>query len=93
MQGFYGLALAIYANFIPKAVGRFRDPVSAMRWEAVLRVSGWAYMLGGLAYAAAGLLGFPNPVPFALLGTATAYVMGYSAQAFMEPGPRQCGLI
>jgi hypothetical protein len=88
---FTGLALAVYANFMPKKIGSFRNPASAIRMEQVLRVSGWAYMLGGLAYAIASLLPLPDDVPVALLGTATAYVLGYTIWAFMEHGPRKGG--
>jgi hypothetical protein len=86
-QAFIGLTLAVYANFLPKSLGTFRNAASAMRMEAVLRVSGWAYMLGGLAFAVTSLLPLPYMVPIALLGTATAYVLGYSVWAFMEHGP------
>ena len=87
LQVFSGLVLAVYANFLPKTLGSFRDPVSAMRMEQVLRVSGWAYMLGGLGFAVTSLLPLPDAIPLAVLGTATAYVLGYSAWAFMEHGP------
>lgn len=86
LQVFNGLALAVYANFLPKQVGTFRNPAQAMCMEQVLRVSGWAFMLGGLAYAIASLLPLPDDVPIALLGSATAYVLGYSIWAFMAPG-------
>jgi len=82
-----GLALAVYANFLPKSIGRFRDPASAMCMQSVLRVSGWAYMLGGLAFAVTSLLPVPDAVPAILLGTATAYVLGYSTWAFMVRSP------
>jgi hypothetical protein len=88
---FSGLVLAAYANTLPKTIGKFRDPQSAIRMEQVLRVSGWAYMLGGLGYAAASLLPLPDAVPLTLLGAATAYVLGYSIWAFMEPGSARCG--
>ena len=88
---FTGLALAVYANFLPKTLGSFRNPASAIRMEQVLRVSGWAYMLGGLAYAVTSLLPLSDTVPLALLGTATAYVLGYTIWAFMEHGPRKGG--
>ncbi|THD70603.1 hypothetical protein [Phenylobacterium sp.] len=84
---FIGLTLAVYANFLPKSLGNFRNPASALRMEQVLRVSGWAYMLGGLGYALTSVLPLPDAVPIALLGTATAYVLGYSAWAFLEHGP------
>ena len=86
LQVFNGLALAVYANFLPKSLGTFRNPAQAMCMEQVLRVSGWAFMLGGLAYAVASLLPVPVEVPIALLGSATAYVLGYSAWAFMGRG-------
>ena len=87
LQVFSGLTLAVYANFLPKTLGAFRNPAQAMRMEQVLRVSGWAYMAGGLAYAVTSILPLPDAVPIALLGTATAYVLGYSAWAFLEHDP------
>lgn len=84
LQVFSGLILAVYANFLPKTLGTFRDPMSAMRMESVMRVSGWAYMLGGLAFAVTSLPPLPEAVPIAALGTATAYALGYAAWAFME---------
>jgi hypothetical protein len=88
---FSGLALAVYANFLPKKLGSFRNPAVAMCMESVLRVSGWAYMLGGLAYAVTSLLAVPDPIPATLLLTATAYVLGYSSWAFMESTRRKGG--
>ncbi|HZZ33287.1 MAG TPA: hypothetical protein VFE10_14980 [Phenylobacterium sp.] len=87
LQVFNGLILAIYANFLPKRLGNFRNPASAVRMEQVLRVSGWAFMLGGVGFAVASLLPIPVEVPIALLSSATAYVLGYCAWAFMEHGP------
>ncbi|WP_372784416.1 hypothetical protein [Phenylobacterium sp.] len=89
LQVFSGLVLAAYANFLPKTLGTFRNPESAIRMEQVLRVSGWTYMLAGLAFAITSLLPISDTIPLALLGTATAYVLGYSAWAFMEHGPRK----
>src|ERR1700722_16560048 len=60
---FTGLALAVYANFLPKMLGTYRSPEQALRMEQVLRVSGWAYMLGGLAYALTSLLPVSDTVP------------------------------
>ncbi len=91
VQVFNGLALAIYANFLPKTVGNVRNPAHALCMQAVLRVSGWAFMLGGLGFAAASLLPVPFEVPVAILGSATAYVLGYSAWAFMEAGKGKSG--
>jgi hypothetical protein len=87
-QVFSGVGLAVYANFLPKSLGRFRDPAAAMRMEAVLRVSGWAYMLGGVGYAVTSLLPLPLEVSVAVLGSATAYAVGYAAFAF-SPWPRR----
>ncbi|HEX3363505.1 hypothetical protein [Phenylobacterium sp.] len=89
LQVFNGLTLAVYGNFLPKRLGNFRNPASAMRMEQVLRVSGWAFMLGGLGFAVTSLLPVPFTVPIAVLSAATAYVLGYSAWAFMEHGPRK----
>ena len=91
LQVFSGLTLAVYANFLPKTLGTYRSADSAIRMEQVLRVSGWAYMLGGLAYAIASLLPVPDAVAIALLGSATAYVLGYSVWAFMERKSGQGG--
>ena len=84
---FSGLQLAVYANFLPKTVGNIPNPVAAACMQSVLRVSGWAYMLGGLAFAVTNLLQVPYPIPAVLLGVATAYVLGYSAWAFLERSP------
>jgi len=87
LQVFNGLILVVYANFLPKRLGNFRNPASAMRMEQVLRVSGWAFMLGGIGFAIASLLPVPVEVPIAWLGSATAYVLGYAGWAFMARGP------
>ena len=84
LQVFSGVAIAIYGNFLPKTVGRVRNPAQAIRMQAALRASGWAFMLGGAGYALANLLPAPFEVSIAILGSATAYVLGYSAWAFME---------
>ena len=91
LQVFNGLALAVYANFLPKSIGKFRNVAMAMCMEQILRVSGRAFMLGGLAFAVTSALPLPYTVPIALLGTATAYVLGYSVWAFMIEAPRRRG--
>lgn len=88
---FNGLALAVYANFLPKKLGSFRNPVSALRMEQVMRVNGWVFTVGGLAFAITSLLPLPDAIPLAILGSATAYVLGYSAWAFLEHGHRNSG--
>ena len=84
LQVFTGLALAVYANFLPKMLGAYRSEMAAMRRAATLRVAGWAFTLGGLAYAVASLLPLPGAVALASLGAATAYVLGYAGWSFLE---------
>ena len=50
-QVIIGLALAFYANFIPKKLGAMRHPEVATRKQAATRVAGWSFTLAGLAYA------------------------------------------
>ena len=67
-QVMIGLGLAFYGNFIPKRIGAVRSAVAAGRRQTMLRVSGWAFTLAGLAYAA---LTVALPVPLgATLGMA-----------------------
>jgi hypothetical protein len=87
LQVFNGLALAVYANFLPKTLGNFRNPAQAMCMEQVLRTSGWAFMLGGLGFAVTSLPPLREEVPLAILGSATAYVLGYSVWAFCVRWP------
>lgn len=82
-----GLGLAIYANFLPKdirSIGTIRNPVVAMRLQSVRRVCGWAFTLGGLAYALTSLAPLPDTVPLVLLGGTFAYALGYTGWAIME---------
>ncbi|MGZ6048915.1 MAG: hypothetical protein ACXWKN_10995 [Phenylobacterium sp.] len=87
LQVFNGLALAVYANFLPKTLGTFRNPAQALCMEQILRASGWAFMLGGLGFAITSLLPLREEVPLAVLGSATAYVLGYSIWAFCVRWP------
>jgi hypothetical protein len=91
LQVFTGLALAVYANFIPKSLKAFRDPAAAYRAQASLRVAGWSFTLGGLGYALASALPIPDTVALAILGTATAYVLGYVAWAVVTCPPPEGG--
>jgi len=91
LQVLTGLALAVYANFIPKTLKAFRDPAAAERAQAALRVAGWSFTLGGLGYAAASALPIPDTVALAILGTATAYVLGYVAWAVVTCRPARGG--
>lgn len=57
-----GLTVAFYGNFIPKNLRRTRGPEADRRMQSALRVSGWAFTLAGLGYAA---LAFLEPLPLA----------------------------
>jgi small-conductance mechanosensitive channel len=48
----FGLLLAYYGNVIPKRLCASRSIAADARKQSVLRVSGWSFMLAGLAYAA-----------------------------------------
>jgi len=70
-QVIVGLALAFYANFIPKRLGALRNPEAASRKQAATRVAGWSFTLAGLAYA--GLSAF---VPTDLGDFLATFIMG-----------------
>lgn len=57
-QALMGLMVAFYGNLIPKNLGRSRGVEHDRRMQPVLRVSGWAFTLAGLAYA---VLAFVQP--------------------------------
>jgi hypothetical protein len=59
-QAILGLTFAFYANFIPKRLGRARSAEAGRRVQAALRLSGWAFALAGLAYAALALFAPPT---------------------------------
>jgi hypothetical protein len=86
MQIVIGLALAGYANLMPKQLGRpRRSPRAEARTQAALRVGGWSMTLAGLAYAALWALA---PLPLAdiaataAVAAATALTLGYALWAF-----------
>lgn len=64
-----GLALAVYANFMPKQTGRLRQPVVEQRTQTALRIGGWSFSLSGLIYA--GLWAFA-PLAIADIGSLIA---------------------
>jgi len=51
-QAVMGLMVAFYGNLIPKGLSRIRSIEAERRKQSALRVSGWAFTLAGLAYAA-----------------------------------------
>ena len=50
-EAIIGLTLVMFANFIPKNLGRWRNAEAEKRAQAASRVAGWSFMLAGLAYA------------------------------------------
>lgn len=53
VQVLIGMALAAYANLMPKQIGSAKgSPQAQARTQAALRLGGWSFTLGGLAYAA-----------------------------------------
>lgn len=86
IQVIIGLGFAAYANLMPKML--YGAPsVRAATWtQGVLRVSGWAMTLAGLAYA--GLWAFA-PLVFAdvasmiVVMAGVAVMLGYTILAFM----------
>ena len=81
-QVMIGLGLAFYANFIPKTLGAMRNPASASRRQAALRVAGWSFTVAGLAYA--GLSAFAptelsDLLSMLIMGSAVAITLIYAA--------------
>jgi len=74
-QAIVGLMLAVYANFIPKTPPAAVSHPLAHRGQALLRLTGWAYTVAGLIYAAASL--------FAPLGLSTTLSVGAVLAAFV----------
>ena len=84
-----GLALAFYANFIPK-----KNPTAAQCVQSAQRVAGWAFVIAGLGYAAiwalaplatADLVGTP------LVASAIAITFGYALWAYATRPRNQNG--
>lgn len=84
-QTIIGLSLAVYANFIPKNLGSWRGGArSAARAQSALRVGGWSFMLGGLAYAAmwaAAPIALADALSIPVIASAIMVTLGYSAWA------------
>lgn len=72
-----GLSLAFYANYIPKTVASGKRQTS-------LRVTGWLFMLAGLAYALLSAFA-PRPLAdsasMAAVATAAVLTIGYTIWA------------
>lgn len=80
MEIIIGLGLGFYANFIPKNVAAAHGP----RTQAALRLSGYAFMLAGLGFAAAWAflpLAAAFPLSMAVVGSALAVSLSYTVWA------------
>lgn len=76
-----GLMLAYYGNVIPKAVGTSRNLEAGARRQSALRVSGWAFALAGLAYAALSPIapkGMGDSISIAAVALAVIVTLGYA---------------
>jgi len=72
-----GLALAIYANFMPKRV-------AAERTRIALRAGGWAFTLAGLGYALLWSFApraIAEPLSTAMVASALLVCLGYAIWA------------
>jgi hypothetical protein len=77
-----GLSLAFYANYIPKTVTNGRR-------QTTLRVTGWLFMLAGIAYALLSTFA-PRPMAdnasIAAVATAVVLTIGYAIWACTRSG-------
>ena len=82
MQTVIGLALAAYANVMPKQLGPSRaSPRAEAVAQAALRVGGWSFTLAGLAYAALWAfapLTFADIASMVVVIAAMAMTIGYA---------------
>jgi len=77
-----GLALALFANFMPKMLSKTEhSPQGARRMQSALRVGGWLFTLAGLGYAALAAFAPPAiafPASIALVAGALVTTLGYA---------------
>jgi hypothetical protein len=81
-QAIIGLALAFYANFIPK------NFAASGRMQAAQRVAGWAFAAAGLAYAAIWALApLTMAANLSMIAVASAMVatLFYAIRCLMRP--------
>ena len=79
-----GLALAIYANFIPKSLAVAARPGLIDRGKSTMRVAGWAFVFAGLGYAASWAfapMDLAFPLSVGLVGGAICATLGHGAWA------------
>ncbi len=86
MQVLIGLALAAYANLVPKDVGRLRgSPLAQARAQAALRVGGWSLTLAGIVYAALWAFAprsFADVASMAVVAAGLVVTLGYAVRCF-----------
>ncbi len=86
MQVLIGLALAAYANLMPKDVGRLRgSPLAQARAQAALRVGGWSLTLAGIVYAALWAFAprsFADVASMAVVAAGLVVTLGYAVRCF-----------
>jgi hypothetical protein len=86
MQVLIGLGLAVYANLMPKQIGRARSSPQAEAFaQAALRVGGWSLTLAGMAYAglwAFAPLALADIASMAVVAAALAVTLGYALRSF-----------
>jgi hypothetical protein len=83
-QAIIGLTLVMFANFIPKNLGRWRSAEAEKRAQTAARVAGWSFMLAGLAYAGVWLaapIAIADPVSIAVVASAMVVTLGYAIWA------------
>jgi uncharacterized membrane protein len=89
-QAVIGLMVAFYGNFIPKTLGRARSVEAERRVQRALHVSGWAFTLAGLAYAALALFA-PSPIAWTgsitVMAAAIVISLGYGIWRFAACDP------
>jgi hypothetical protein len=91
MQVLIGLALAAYANLMPKQLAAApRSPKAEARSQSALRVGGWSLTLAGLAYAALWAftpLAFADVASMVVVIAGTAVTLGYAVWAYASCRP------
>jgi hypothetical protein len=95
IQAIIGLWLAAFANFMPKGLsfGARSGPAIA-RWQGAVRLSGWAFTLAGLGYAAIAAFApweAGRPIAMALVAAALLLTLGNVARlCFFANRPGEC---
>lgn len=88
LQVLIGLTLAVYSNFMPKAIVRSQtSPLATSRAQSALRVGGWSLTLAGLGYAALWAVApitVARPAAMVIVATATIVTLAYAHWAALS---------